>query len=54
MPYDPNGDPSILMVTDVDDPFCPGPKNRLMLNLKEDRDRIDALIDKLILLYNNE
>lgn len=54
MPQDPNADPTILMVTDVDDPFAPGPRDRLMLNVKDDRERIDALLDKLLTLYNVE
>lgn len=54
MHQDANADPTVLVVTDIEDPFAPGPREKLMLNLKEDRDLIDALIDKLIVLYNVE
>lgn len=54
MAQDANADPTILVVADVDDPFAPGPRERLMLNIKEDRDLIDALLDKLVTLYNIE
>ena len=49
---DPNAEPSIFWVADVDDPFVPYPKQGLMLNVKEDRERIDAFLDKLITLYH--
>lgn len=52
MPMDPNADPTILHVNDIQDPFAPGPRERLMLNLKEDRERIEALLDKLLAIYN--
>jgi len=52
MPLDPNADPTILHVNDILDPFAPGPRDRLMLNLKEDRERIEALLDKLLAIYN--
>jgi len=38
-------------VGDVDDPFVPYPKEGLMLNLVEDRERIDTFLDKLITMY---
>ena len=51
VPFDPNAEPSVYWVSDVDDPFVPYPKQGLMLNLKEDRERIDAFLDKLVALY---
>ena len=51
MPLDPNADPTILHVADIDDPFAPLPRSRLMMNVTDDRERIDALLDKLIHLY---
>lgn len=51
---DANADPTIITVTDVDDPFAPLPRDVLMLNVKDDRDVIDALLDKILALYNVE
>lgn len=34
MPTDPNGEPTILWVGDVYDPFIPFPKEKLILNLE--------------------
>ncbi len=48
------GDLRIIWVTDIDDPFVPLPKQELMLKLKEDRDRIDFLLDKLVSMYFTE
>lgn len=45
---DPNADATIYWVGDVDDPFVPYPKEGLMLNVSEDRERIDIFLDKLI------
>ena len=41
----------ILCLSDIDDPFAPLPFLNLSLNLKIDRDRIDAFLDKLLALY---
>lgn len=54
LPQDPNGEPSILIVADVDDPFSPAPRERLMLNAVQDRERIDAFLDKLLTMYQTE
>ena len=51
LPLDPNGEPSILIVADVDDPFTPAPRERLMLNAVQDRERIDSFLDKLLTIY---
>lgn len=45
---DPNGDPTILWVADTQDPFVPFPREKLMLNISSDRERIDIFLDKLI------
>ena len=54
VPEDPNGEPSILIVGGIDDPFAPAPKSRLALNLVSDRERIDAFLDKLVAMYQTE
>lgn len=36
------------------DPFIPFPKEKLMLNLVRDRERIDVFLDKLLLMHNHE
>ena len=51
---DVNGEPNILWVSDVQDPFVPLPKDKLMLNLANDRERIDIFLDKLLLIHNTQ
>ena len=41
-------------MSDLEDPFIPLPQEALMLNVKEDRERIDIFLDKLITMYYNE
>lgn len=53
-PEDPNGEPSLLIVGGIDEPFAPAPKSRLGLNLANDRERIEALLDKLVSMYQTE
>ena len=48
---DPNAEPTILWVGDVEDPFVPYPREGLMLNVVSDRERIDVFLDKLINMY---
>mmetsp|Transcript_19420 Transcript_19420/g.29838 ORF Transcript_19420/g.29838 Transcript_19420/m.29838 type:complete len:271 (+) Transcript_19420:785-1597(+) len=54
MPQDETKEPSIFIVTDVEDPFVPYPLEKLMLNVELDRERISALLDKLIEMYYTE
>ena len=54
LPQDPNGEPNILWVGDIQDPFVPLPKEKLMLKLVEDRERIDIFLDKLANLHTME
>ena len=54
MPLDENAEPSIFWMNDLDDPFYPLPVQTVMLNVKDDRDRIDIFLDKLIQLYYTE
>ena len=51
LPTDPNGEPSIVWVGEVNDPFIPFPKEKLMLKLIEDRERIDVFLDKLVAMH---
>lgn len=54
VPLDENAEPSIFWMNDLDDPFHPLPIQTVMLNVKDDRDRIDIFLDKLIQLYYTE
>jgi hypothetical protein len=54
LPIDPNAEPSVFWVSDVDDPFVPFPREGLMVNVKDDRERIDAFLEKLVALYYTE
>lgn len=54
LPKDPNGEPTILWVGETIDPFVPYPREKLMLNLVQDRERIDIFLDKLSVMHNIE
>lgn len=54
MPSDPNGEPTVLWIGDITDPFVPYPKDKLMLKLVEDREKIDIFLDKLLTFFNPE
>jgi protein transport protein SEC24 len=54
MPQDPNGEPNILWVGDINDPFVPYPKEKLMMNVVDDRMKIDIFLDKLVMMHNAE
>jgi hypothetical protein len=54
MHSDPNGEPTVLWVGDIQDPFVPFPKERLMLRVVEDREKIDVFLDKLLTFHNVE
>lgn len=45
------GEPTVLWIGDIQDPFVPLPKEKLLLKLVEDRERIDAFLDKLLTLH---
>ena len=48
IPQDLNNDPSLIIVSDLEDPFCPLPINVLFQNVAEDREKINYLIEKLL------
>jgi hypothetical protein len=48
------GEPTLLWVGDINDPFVPLPKEKLMLKVIEDRDRIDVFLDKLLNMHTPE
>jgi hypothetical protein len=48
----PTGEISLLHVGDVENPFIPLPQNKLLLDLNDDRERIDLLIDKISNMWN--
>ena len=54
LPQDPNGEPNVLQLGEIIDPFIPYPKEKLMLKLVDDRERIDIFLDKLLNLHNAE
>ena len=54
MPTDSNGEPLILQVGDVNDPYVPLPSSKLLMNVAEDGERLYALIDKIYNLYSDE
>ncbi len=54
MPQDPNGEPTILWVGDIQDPFVPFPKEKLMMKVVEEREKIDIFLDKLLSFHNVE
>ncbi len=51
---DPNGEPNVMWVGEIMDPFIPYPREKLMLNLVRDRERIDIFLDKLINMHHLE
>ncbi|EGR29624.1 hypothetical protein IMG5_151710, partial [Ichthyophthirius multifiliis] len=48
IPKDLNNDPQLIVMADLDDPYCPFPKNALFLNIQQDREKIEYLIEKLL------
>ena len=48
------GEPTLLWLPDITDPFVPLPKAKLMLNLVADRERIDTFLDKLLVMHTPE
>ena len=48
------GEPTLLWVGDITDPFVPLPKEKLMLKVIEDRERIDTFLDKLLVMHTPE
>ena len=44
-----SGEPSIVYVSDVINPFCPLPRSSMMLNVKNCRSQIDSILDKIAL-----
>ena len=54
LPSDPNGEPSILWVGEIVDPFIPFPREKLLLKLVDDREKIDIFLDKLLNMHTVE
>jgi hypothetical protein len=48
------GEPTLLWVGDITDPFVPLPKDKLMLKVVDDRERIDVFLDKLLVMHTPE
>ena len=43
-----------MWVGDINDPFVPYPKNKLMMKVVEDREKIDIFLDRLLTLHKVE
>ena len=54
MANDPNGEPQILQIGDINDPYIPLPASNLLMNVAEDGERIHALLDKIYNMYGEE
>ena len=54
MSEDPNGEPLVLQIGDCDSPFIPLPPSKLLMNVTEDAERIDALFDKVYNMFNED
>ena len=54
LPLHEGGEPTILWVGDITDPFVPLPREKLMLKLYNDRAKIDAFLDRLLTLHTLE
>lgn len=54
IPKNPNGEHTLLWVGDINDPFVPFPRERIMMNVAEDREKIDMFLDKVVTLHNVE
>ena len=55
MPQDIEGEPQILQIGDVQDPFVPLPASKLLMGMgAEDCDRVYALIDKIYNFYSED
>ena len=52
MPADPNAEPLILQVGDIQDPYIPLPPSKLLMNVSEDGERLFALLDKIYNFYS--
>ena len=52
MPADPNAEPVILQVGDIQEPYIPLPPSKLLMNVSEDGERLFALIDKIYNFYS--
>ena len=46
-----DAEPQIYQVGDLTDPFIPLPASKLLMNLAEDNDKINALLDKIYNMY---
>lgn len=46
-----SGEIQLMFVADVEDPFIPLPLSKIMMDLSQDRDKIDAIIDKITNLF---
>ena len=47
-----SGEVQLLHVGDVDDPFVPLPLSKIMMDVLQDRERLDIVIDKIYNMYS--
>jgi hypothetical protein len=54
LPLDESAEPTILNVGDINNPFVPLPFTKLMLNVANDKSRLESLIDKIYNSYTQD
>lgn len=51
LPLDESAQPTVLIVSDITNPFVPLPFSKLMLNVGSEKDRLNSLIDRVYNQY---
>ena len=51
---DADAEPQVYQLGDVTDPFIPLPASKLLMNVAEDGERLNALLDKIYNMYGEE
>ncbi|CDW72217.1 sec23 sec24 trunk domain containing protein [Stylonychia lemnae] len=50
----PNGEPLIYIMANSEEPFLPIPQQQLLLHIRDQRQTIDYILDKILVLYTNQ
>ncbi|CDW72452.1 sec23 sec24 trunk domain containing protein [Stylonychia lemnae] len=50
----PNGEPLIYIMANSEEPFLPIPQQSLLLHIRDQRQTIDYILDKILILYTNQ
>lgn len=48
VPKNLDNDPALIVVSDLDDPYCPVSTEALYMNIENDKEKINYLIEKLL------